>query len=675
MRPQCAPTSAPVPDHGLTAEARVAATRPWTAEERDMWRPAERLTVSQWADRYRVLAGDGALEPGQWSTDRAPYMREPMDALGPVGPWTDVVFMASARVGKTEIGNNAIAYWVDTDPDPVGMYFPDESTAQEEIRDRVEPMLKASPRTARLFTDSAWDVKKKRIKLATCIVRVGWSRSAATMAGYQARFLVSDEVDKWGQPRSEAEPLALIDARAMQYGARKRHYKCSTPTTDTGLISREFEACRDRRRFWVPCPHCGEAQVLRFEQLRWGGSAPAGAWEKAAAAEKFATADAVATGAEPVWFECVACEGKITDGHKEGMLAAGEWRSEGYPPGERPASQSVAYAIWAAYSPWVEFREIVADCLQSHAKGPKTYQNHVNSWRGEAYKEERTSLTPAAFHAKIRQNHPRLLAPAWTRAIVAGADLQKSSIFWTVRAFGAAGRSRGLDYGEAEDFDELVARVLERSWPVDGVDLDLVTRVLAIDVAGGVDGGDRTDKAYRFVAEHRLRVWAVKGMGGDFLPDEREPFTLGGKGKNKLHGVERRNLNTQHYKTVVANRVRDDDPTRWEEGPAAPPAYVKQMTAERQVWKHRGQRSYLWWEPRSGGAANHYFDAAVYATAAADILGVDKLPTADLLAARLVEDAREADREEEEAAERPWFRPRPPRSQREPGKWLPWATA
>ena len=34
------------------------------------------MTVSQWADEYRVLSPEASAERGRWRTDRAPYQRE-----------------------------------------------------------------------------------------------------------------------------------------------------------------------------------------------------------------------------------------------------------------------------------------------------------------------------------------------------------------------------------------------------------------------------------------------------------------------------------------------------------------------------------------------------------------------------------------------------------------------
>ena len=50
----------------------------WFPEELEAFKPPERYTVSEWADKYRVLTNISA-EPGRWRTARTPYLKEPMD--------------------------------------------------------------------------------------------------------------------------------------------------------------------------------------------------------------------------------------------------------------------------------------------------------------------------------------------------------------------------------------------------------------------------------------------------------------------------------------------------------------------------------------------------------------------------------------------------------------------
>ncbi|MBL4544141.1 MAG: phage terminase large subunit family protein, partial [Rhodobacteraceae bacterium] len=59
-------------------------------------RPDPDLTVSEWADRHRMLSGRASAEPGRYRTVRTPYMREIMDRLSPGDPTQRIVFMKAA---------------------------------------------------------------------------------------------------------------------------------------------------------------------------------------------------------------------------------------------------------------------------------------------------------------------------------------------------------------------------------------------------------------------------------------------------------------------------------------------------------------------------------------------------------------------------------------------------
>ena len=61
--------------------AQLKTTSAIADEAWSLWRPPPRLTLSEWADRYRILSSESSAEPGQWITAKAPYEREIMDAI------------------------------------------------------------------------------------------------------------------------------------------------------------------------------------------------------------------------------------------------------------------------------------------------------------------------------------------------------------------------------------------------------------------------------------------------------------------------------------------------------------------------------------------------------------------------------------------------------------------
>jgi len=72
----------------LTAEEIYAAAAAAGA------RPDPLLTISQWADRFRMLSQRASAEPGPWRTDRTPYLGEIMDCLAPMSPIWPIRCMA-----------------------------------------------------------------------------------------------------------------------------------------------------------------------------------------------------------------------------------------------------------------------------------------------------------------------------------------------------------------------------------------------------------------------------------------------------------------------------------------------------------------------------------------------------------------------------------------------------
>ena len=81
--------------------------------------PDPSLTVSDWADQYRMLSSKSASEPGRWRTARTPYLREIMDCLSPSSPVERVVFMKGAQIGGTECGLNFIGFVIHHTPGPM----------------------------------------------------------------------------------------------------------------------------------------------------------------------------------------------------------------------------------------------------------------------------------------------------------------------------------------------------------------------------------------------------------------------------------------------------------------------------------------------------------------------------------------------------------------------------
>ena len=109
--------------------------------------PPRDILVSQWADENRVLTGGAAAERGQWRTRH--YQREPMDVLSPAHPCRQVVLLSAAQMMKTEVLLNFLGFIADVDPGPVLVVEPRTEDAKALSKDRVAPMFKSTPSSAR----------------------------------------------------------------------------------------------------------------------------------------------------------------------------------------------------------------------------------------------------------------------------------------------------------------------------------------------------------------------------------------------------------------------------------------------------------------------------------------------------------------------------------------------
>lgn len=72
------------------------------------FKPKSILTVSEWADRNRVLTTETGSVPGAWRTSFTPYLREPMDVCGNPD-YKHIVLMFASQLGKALDVNTPVA--------------------------------------------------------------------------------------------------------------------------------------------------------------------------------------------------------------------------------------------------------------------------------------------------------------------------------------------------------------------------------------------------------------------------------------------------------------------------------------------------------------------------------------------------------------------------------------
>ena len=95
------------------------------------------------------------------------------------------------------------------------------------------------------------------------------ANSPASLSHRPVRFLFSDEINKFPAfAGKETDPMSLSAERTKNFWNRKI-FDVSTPSTDTGNITKQLNSCQAIFDFWAPCPFCGSFQKLIFEQIKW----------------------------------------------------------------------------------------------------------------------------------------------------------------------------------------------------------------------------------------------------------------------------------------------------------------------------------------------------------------------------------------------------------------------
>ena len=95
------------------------------AESLKVFEPPEKLTVSQWADKYRMLSKEETSRPGMWDTSSVPYMKFIMDAFSDE-TLREIVLLKSTQIGGSECMINMVGYTIDQKPSRMYYVLPDD---------------------------------------------------------------------------------------------------------------------------------------------------------------------------------------------------------------------------------------------------------------------------------------------------------------------------------------------------------------------------------------------------------------------------------------------------------------------------------------------------------------------------------------------------------------------
>ena len=550
-------------------------------------KPPEKLTVSEWADKYRILSELDSASPGKWRTSKTPYLQKVMDCFNDTAVH-DITFCAGSQLGKTAAEQNMIGYAITQDPGPMMIVYPTEKLAKFTSEKRLQPMFTLTPSINDKFR--LRESKDLELTFDGMYIALVGANSPSDLSSRPVRYIFFDEIDKFpAWSGSEASPLELAEERTKTfYNAKK--VKVSTPTLESGYIWQGWLNADVQYRYYVPCPHCGEMQQLEFKQIKWPEEAD------------------INLARDSAWYECKFCHERIDNRQKTQMLRDGEWRAEKKQSGK---AHKVAFHLSSLYSPWLTFGDVAAKFLSSRDT-PSLLMNFINSWLAEPWVDKSSRMQSDVVMEK-QLPYDRGRVPADAQLITCGVDVQLDHFWYSVRAWGPHLTSWLVDYGRLETWTD-VETVINRDYP----DVNGVVRNINL---ACVDSGYNTDEVYEFCAQHMDVTVPSKGSATAL----KSRYNVTVIDRVKGFGMRLYTFDPNQLKSFIASRMSIDPGSQgsWNVYRDIDREYCDQICAEQLVEKKdKKGRITTSWEKISSHAANHLLDCETNNALAAEILGV-----------------------------------------------------
>ncbi|HFP2815396.1 TPA: phage terminase large subunit family protein [Escherichia coli] len=624
-------------------------------------RAPRRMRVADAVAQYmRVPMGAGNSVP--WDPLVAPYVIEPMNCLAS-REYDAVIFVGPARTGKT-IGliDGWVIYNVICDPADMLIIQMTEEKAREHSKKRLARTFRVSPEVvSRLSPNKNDNNVYDRTFLAGNYLKIGWP-SVNIMSSSDYKCVALTDYDRFPEDiDGEGDAFSLASKRTTTFMSSGMTLVESSPGRDvkdvkwrrtspheapptTGILSLYNRG--DRRRWYWPCPHCGEY----FQPC---GDVVAGFRD---------IADPVLA-SEAAYIQCPSCSGRIMPEQKRELNGRGVWLRDGESinaDGSRygdPRRSRIA-SFWmegpaAAYQTLSQlvYKLLTAEQEYETTGSEETLKTVINTDWGLPYLP-RASMEQRKSELLEQRAEPvpSCSVPDGVNFLVATVDVQAGrhrrfvvqvtgygsrGERWIIDRYNITQSLRGDSDGESqridpasypEDWDVLLTDVFHKSWPL-ASDPSQQMRLMAMAVdSGGEDGV--TDNAYKFWRRCRRdglgkRIYLFKGdsIRRAKLITRTFPDNTGRTGRRAQAAgdVPLWLLQTDALKDRVNNALWRDSP-----GPGYVhfPDWLGSWFYDELTYEERSSDG-KWSKP--GRGANEAFDLMVYAEALVILHGYEKI--------------------------------------------------
>lgn len=466
----------------------------------------ENITVSEWADKYRVLSSENSAEAGRWKTSRTPYLKDIMDAFTD-NAVSEIYVVASSQVGKTELENNIVGYVIDQDPGTIIFAHPKEELAKRFSKRRIDPMIRDTEPLRKKVKESRKAKGSSTVTLKSfpggALVMVG-TQSAKDLSETPARYVLGDEVDRWPKDvDGEGNPWSLLEARTTTFYNSKM-VAVSTPTVK-GDSQIESLFNTGTQEYWcAKCPHCGGYHYIVFNNIHFDHET-----KRIGGRKQFTVSNI-----RYVCPECGCVSSESDMRHTEHKWIAKN--PEAIKNGVR------SYWLNGFSSPWASWEKIILKFLETDGE-PSKLQTVFNTKFGELW-EDRGDLRTDDDLYNRREDYGAEL-PDGALCLTMGVDTQGDRLEYEVVGHGYFGEKWGIekgiimgdpgtpDYPGYQSVWTRLDEVIGKRWYYAN------GKSVTISYTFVDSGGNHTMDVYEECAKRlNKRVFAIKGKGGEGIP-------------------------------------------------------------------------------------------------------------------------------------------------------------
>ncbi len=571
-------------------------------------KPPERITVSEWADKYRRLPRSNA-ESGAWRTSRTPYLKEPMDAF------TDpkvrrIVMVAASQVGKSEFELNCIGYVIHQDPGNILYIHPDIDDARKFSNLRVGPMIQDSPvlrtRVSKAKSRDSRNTILSKSFPGGMLLMCG-SIVASDLASTPCRYVFGDELDRWAASAgNEGDPWKLATARQITFHNSKA-VEVSTPTVQnvSKIAKAYFEGTMER--WCVKCPECGEHHDIRFSDIRYTSHETVVRGEK-----QYEVSD--------IYYVCPSCGCVSSEATIKRQPA--KWVAD-----NPDAYQRGVRSFWlnSFVSPWASWESTILEFL--YALGDKKALQVVYNTRfGELWEdrgdlEDEDSLMERREEYGQREDGSDVDLPEGVLVLTCGVDTQDDRLEYEILGHGHFGETWGIRkdiiMGRPDDDETWAALddVLDRVYRFEsGIGLKLSMSFMD-------EGGHFTmEVRQRCAARISKKLFCIKGMAGQDTPYTAPPKKQKIMIHNKAVGTAwQYQIGVDSGKEIIMDNLKVQKPgpkyCHFPKRDDYGSSYFKGLLSETKVYDPNKRKPWTW-KKIPGHERNEALDCRNYALAA-----------------------------------------------------------